>query len=82
MSRERSPKYTVMRKVSTDDPKQSTTLTVVAENVPAATRKEAIVKAAQGLPEEERYGTFVTVLSASWRVLERQAKQETLDVWG
>ena len=55
---------------------------LIGENVAAPNRREAIALAAAGLPEEERYGTFMVIRSGEAKVLTRAKKTIVADDWG
>lgn len=57
------------------------TLDLVAADVKASTRREAIVKATAELDENRQYGTFSTVKHGELQSTTRGRKTEPTDVW-
>lgn len=57
------------------------TLDLVAADVKAPTRREAIVKATADLDENRQYGTFCTVKHGELQSITRARKVEPQDVW-
>jgi hypothetical protein len=74
-TRQRHPSYDVYRQDSDN------TLDLIAQDVKAPTRREAIVKATGELPEDRQYGTFATVKHGEVQTITRTRKVEPTDVW-
>lgn len=74
-TRQRHPSYNVYRH---DD---DGTLDLIAEDVKAPTRREAIVKATADLPEDRQVGKFATVKHGEVQSITRTRKAEPTDVW-
>lgn len=55
---------------------------LIAEDIAASSRREAIAKATAGHSEDERYGTFATVRHGEFQVLTRAKKTIVADDWG
>lgn len=74
-TRERNPSYDVFRKGDDD------LWVPLGTDVQAPSRREAVVQAAAGLREEDRYGTFAVVRAGEFKTITRGRKVEPEDVW-
>lgn len=83
-ARKKNAHYDVWRGVhhDSDDGETTDAWVLIGEEVPAASRREAIAKSAGSPDEPAAYGTFMVVRSGEAKVLTRAKKTIVADDWG